>query len=339
MTPPPKELVKEMHRPTWFSLWLWLILLVSFFAGEGLLAWAMVAGNTWLAVLLVVVLAHLMHCHLIAFHEAAHESLCPVRWCNEAAGIFVGVFGLMSLSLFRAVHYYHHAYLATERDEEFWPLVLPSIPRWQRRLAATLELTLGLFYTPWLFLRAFLHQRSTIQNPHVRRRIWAELSLVGGFWSVALAAVAWWHAWTYLAVMYLAPAMLAGNLQSWRKYIEHVGMHGATVLGVTRSVVPKTALGRFLAFTLFNEPYHGIHHKFAQMPQAAVPVFTPLLQPQREEESRPFATYRAACIDMIGSLVDPSVGAQWLTQTVRREDTPRADIWRRVWPSLLKVRR
>lgn len=330
MTSPPKELVKVMHCPTWFSLWMWLVLAVTFFSGAGLLAWAVHAGHAWLAVLLVFVLAHMMHCHLIAFHEAAHESLCPVRWGNDAVGIFVGVFAFMSLSLYRAVHHSHHAYLATERDEELWPLVMPRVPRWQRRLAATLELTLGLFYTPWLFLRAFLRPGSTIQNAHTRRRIWAELTLLAAFWSVVVAVVAWWHLWIYLAVVYLAPAMLAGNLQSWRKYIEHVGMYGSTVLGVTRSVVPKTALGRFLAFTLFNEPYHGVHHKFAQMPQAALPVFTPLLQPERAEESRPFATYRAACLHMIAGLVDPSVGAQWLAQTVRQEDTPRADVWRQV---------
>jgi DNA modification methylase len=34
-------------------------------------------GPGWLVVPLVLVLAHLYHSHLLAFHEAAHGSLCP----------------------------------------------------------------------------------------------------------------------------------------------------------------------------------------------------------------------------------------------------------------------
>ena len=50
-----------------------------------------------------------------------------------------------------------------------------------------------------------------------------------------------------------------GNLQSWRKYIEHVGLLGNTVNSSTRSIVAQGWPGRLFAFTLLHEPFHGLH--------------------------------------------------------------------------------
>ena len=58
-----------------------------------------------------------------------HGSLCPIPWFNDFLGLHVSLFNLMSLSLYRAAHHSHHAYLATERDEELWPFVVPGTPR------------------------------------------------------------------------------------------------------------------------------------------------------------------------------------------------------------------
>src|SRR5262245_54589490 len=123
-----KELLKELHRPRWASAWVWLGFLLAFLAAEGLLGWAVYSGANWSYVPLVLVLAHVMNAHLIAFHEAAHATLSPLRWCDDAVGVFIGWYGLMSLSLYRAAHHSHHAYLATERDEELWPFVIPGAP-------------------------------------------------------------------------------------------------------------------------------------------------------------------------------------------------------------------
>ena len=83
----------------------------------------------------------------------------------------------MSFSLYRVVHQSHHAHLATERDEELWPFVKPAVSRRARILAAILELTVGLLYTPFLFVRAFLRAGSTIRKRDLRRRIWVEFLL------------------------------------------------------------------------------------------------------------------------------------------------------------------
>ena len=65
---------------------------------------------------LVLVVSHLMHGTLIGLHEAAHGLLRKNRRFNEFDGIIIGMFSLMSFSLYRVVHQTHHAYLATERD-------------------------------------------------------------------------------------------------------------------------------------------------------------------------------------------------------------------------------
>ncbi|MFX9552013.1 fatty acid desaturase, partial [Acinetobacter baumannii] len=91
---------------------------------------------------------HLMHGMLIGFHEASHGLLRKNRTLNEIDGVIIGIFSLMSFSLYRAAHQLHHAYLASERDEELWPFVHPSSSRFARITAAILELTLGLLFTP-----------------------------------------------------------------------------------------------------------------------------------------------------------------------------------------------
>src|SRR5260370_2932914 len=187
--------------------------------GWALQVWGISMGPGWLVVPLVLVLAHLYPFHLLAFHEAAHGSLCPdPRW-NDRLGVFIGMFGFMVFSLFRVVHHSHHAYLTTERDEEMWPFVLPGIPRWLRIMTAACELVLGLLFTPFLFLRAFLRKNSSIRNPAVRRRIWAELAFTATCSIVALSAVAWWNLWYYWVMLYVVPALLSGSMHSLRTYI------------------------------------------------------------------------------------------------------------------------
>ena len=134
--------------------------------------------------------------------------------------------------------------------------------------------------------------------------------------TAALVIVAWWNLWYYWAMMYLVPALLAGFMQSLRKYIEHMGLMGSTILESTRSVVSTSLLGRLLAFTMFNEPYHGVHHKYARLPQTALPEFTELLVTNTKEEVPPFPSYYHAFCDMVRSLGNPRIGAQWRAHEV-----------------------
>jgi fatty acid desaturase len=113
--------------------------------------------------------------------------------------------------------------------------------------------------------------------------------------------------------MYLAPGMLAANLQSWRKYIEHVGMTGDTPNGATRSIVAKSWMGRLLAFTLLHEPFHGVHHQRAGLPHSVLPQHLEKLEPKNPGEKPPYKGYRYALIELMRCLSDPRVGPQWRT--------------------------
>jgi fatty acid desaturase len=308
-----KARLHAMHHVGWSGTWLWVAFISAFLSLEGVLLALLLNGpqTAWqigLVAVTILLAGQLMHTHLIALHEAAHGLLCPVPRINDSIGRLLGLFSLLSFELYRAAHHTHHAYLATERDEELWPFVKPDSPRWLRCLCAFLELTCGLFYTPCLFLRAYFRRGSVIRNGAVRRRIAIELTVIAGFWTLHVIAASIWDFWIFLLLMYLAPAWIAGCLQSWRKYIEHMGVTGSTALSATRSVQPVGWTGQLVALVLFNEPFHGIHHKYPNLPQEVLPNFAEILTPSREGEMAPFSSYRAALWSMLGSLSDPRVG-------------------------------
>jgi fatty acid desaturase len=304
----------ERQEPHWVGRSAFQIVIVLFLCTEIALAAVLQSGaSLWFAVPLVLIASHLMHGAAIGFHEATHGLLRRNRRFNEFDGVLLGVFSFMSFSLYRAAHQLHHMHLATERDEELWPFVHPDSPRWARRLAAFFELTAGLVFLPFLFLRIFLRAGSPIRSRKVRRRIWAELALMLVVWIGITTAVSHWHAWRYLLWMYLVPAFVAGNLQSWRKYIEHVGMTGNTVNSSTRSIVAKGWPGRLVAFTLLHEPFHGVHHLHMGLAHAELPQRAAELNPQTADENHPFPSYRHALLHLLRSLADPRVGAQWRT--------------------------
>jgi fatty acid desaturase len=305
------ETLCEPHEPHWINRAAFPVISGALLLAQAALGVAIYHGAVWLAVPLVLVVSHLMHGQLIGFHEASHGLLRKSRRLNEFDGILIGTFSLMSFTLYRAAHQTHHMHLGTQRDEELWPFVVPGAPRWARILAAFLELNLGTFFTPFIFLRTFLRTGSPIRSRKVRRRIWAETALMVVVWVAVLGTIAWLDAWKYFLWMYLVPAVIAGNLQSWRKYIEHVGLTGSTVRSATRSIVADDPLGRLVSFTLLHEPYHGVHHQRSGLPHAELPQFASDLEPTTTEEYPPFPSYRHALAHLVRSLADPRVGAQW----------------------------
>jgi len=255
--------------------------------------------------------SHLMHGVLIGFHEASHGLLRTNRRFNEFDGVLIGLLSCMSFSLYRAAHQSHHAHLATEKDEELWPFVDPKVPRWGRVLAAALELTFGFFFTPFLFVRTFLRKGTPIRNKKLRKRIWLEFGGIVVFWAAILTTVAWLDMWKYFIWMYAVPAFIAANLQSWRKYIEHVGLTGSTINAATRSIIADGPMGRLVAFSLLHEPFHGVHHRHSGLPHAELPQRAVILQPTSPEEHAPFRSYAHAMTDLLQKLSDPRVGPQW----------------------------
>ena len=306
LTPTPAE------QPHWVSRSAFQFVIILFVITETALVAVLLSGvSLWWAVPLVAIISHLMHGAAVGLHEASHGLLRRNRRFNEFDGVLIGLMSFMSFSLYRAAHQSHHAHFATERDEELWPFVFTTTPRWARILSALLELTCGLLYTPFLFLRTFLRTGSPIRSKKVRRRIWAELLLLLAVWTAILTTVARFDVWKFYLGMHLIPTFVAGNLQSWRKYIEHVGLTGDTVNSATRNIVARGWPGRLFAFTLLHEPFHGVHHLHLSLPHAELPLRVAELEPQTPEEIHPFPSYRHALLHLLRNLADPRVGAQW----------------------------
>jgi len=311
----------EPHEPHWISRIAFPVLALLFFTAQTSLGFAVYRGNYGFAAPLALVSSHLMHGMLIGFHEASHGLLRKSRLLNEIDGMIIGILSLTSFSLYRAAHQLHHAYLASERDDELWPFIHPRMSRTVRVLAAVLELTMGLFFTPFLFLRTFFRQGSPIRNRKLRRRIWTEFAVMGAFWTAILTAVAVFGLWKYFLWLHLIPGWLAANMQSFRKYVEHVGLTGSTVNGSTRSIVAEGWVAAFMNFTLLHEPYHGVHHWRSGLPHPELRQHAGALEPTVPEERPPFPTFRAAVYDLLINLPNPRVGAQWrgVTRTTRQE--------------------
>jgi hypothetical protein len=90
-------------------------------------------------------------------------------------------------------------------------------------------------------------------------------------------------------VLYAIPVLVAGDMLSLWKYIEHMCLTGLTVLGLTRTVVLSGPLGRVQAFTLFNIPNHSVRHYYARLHR-----FTAVLAPQSPEEQTIYPSYWSA---------------------------------------------
>ena len=309
------EVLSQAEQPTWVSRAAFPLLSAIYFITEAALGVSVYLGWFWVSLLLMLFVSHVMHGMLIAFHEASHGLLRKNRRLNEIDGVIIGVMSFTSFNLYRAAHQLHHAQLSTQRDEELWPFDIPGSPRWLRVLCAVLELTVGMFYTPLLFIRTFFRQGSPIRNQKLRRRIWAEFILTPVVWAGILGLVAVTGTWKYFLWLYLVPAFLAADMQSWRKYIEHVGLTGSTVNGSTRSIIANGPLGKFVALTLLHEPFHGVHHWRSGIPHAELPLFASELEPKHPDEVAPFPSYWHAFKHLFRTLADPKVGSQWLSRT------------------------
>ncbi len=276
----------------------------------------------WLAVPLMLMASHFMHGTLIGFHEASHGNLRKSRLLNDLDGLFIGTLSFMSFTLYRAAHQKHHLHLATERDEELWPFVNVDSPRWVRRLVAVIELNAGMVFTPFLFGRMFFRKNSFVRNAKVRRKIWGEFFLMAVTWTAIIFLISRFHLWIYFLWLHVLPGIIAGNLQSWRKYIEHVGLSGHTARSATRSIIADTWLGRFLSVTLLHEPYHAVHHLHAGMPHHELPDHADLLKPSIKGDIAPFPSYRSAIMHVLGNLSDPRVGSHWPDTIASHQTAP-----------------
>jgi hypothetical protein len=103
-------------------------------------------------------------------------------------------------------------------------------------------------------------------------------------WCVILAIVQINGWWEWFIVMHLAPAWLAGSMQTVRKFTEHLGMFGDTIVSMTRTVVyadqcngrvfPNHVRAVLDMLTNLSDPRVGPQWRAANAP------ISPIYQPQ-----------------------------------------------------------
>ncbi|MCA9300794.1 MAG: fatty acid desaturase, partial [Phycisphaerales bacterium] len=264
-------------------------------------------GSWVLVVLLWMIIIWCNHAALTLLHEAGHGTLTRVRILNEAHGMLIGFASLIPLNVYRYVHARHHAHLGRERDPEFWPYNLPCSSRALRLVYAWLELTLGWIVTPLLYSVRTARSWSLVPRPRRRWILleWAMLLIGWPVMLVMLASRGWLDEFT---IGFLIPALGAGSMQTIRKFTEHLGMHGDTIMTMTRTVEYRGWIGRALSRSQRHVDHHGTHHRYARIPFHDLPEATRLVH---GNEHPTFRTHLGAFRDMLPHLLDPRVGPQW----------------------------
>jgi fatty acid desaturase len=319
-----KQFVRQLHEAPRVSKWYGLFV-VFHLATWALAAWTWFAGLWPLTVLLWLVAAHWNHSELMAYHEAAHETFSANRFWNELRGVVTGLFCGVPLAAYRIVHHTHHAHLGTKRDKELWPFTDPSVPRWFRVLFLAAGLIAGAVVTPLLFLRGAFDCPRIPRR--VRRRLWLEYVLLVGFWSAVVTIVAaggWWEA---LLVGFGVPAFLAGLFQTVRLLIEHLGLFGDDALSLSRTVVAKGPISRFISRSMLHVDQHGPHHVFGRVPRHRLPDATEHFcgAPRHAPEELVFGSYLDAARHTLPHLVNPRIGSQWKLDASRQNSDLHAD--------------
>lgn len=263
-----------------------------------------------LTVLAIMVSAVALHSMIIAVHEAAHGTLFTSKRLNYGVGLLAGTITLSPVSVYRMLHRFHHGFLATEDDLEFWPYVNRSASRAQRVAAAITELTFSSPYFICMFYRSVIVGRI---SDRVRRQCYLELTLASAVALAVIVYVAMNNFWAAYLISYIIPIQAAGLLVSWRRLTEHLGLFGSEIDRMTRLVIPTNPVERFFCTLFFNEPLHSAHHKEPTADWTTLRhVSEEMLRTKPSLQELHFRSYVSAVPHMLRHIANPRMGKQWL---------------------------
>src|SRR3954465_2018416 len=301
-----REGIAELHEfQHWPARWMWPMLAAT----RALSGAAGIAIEKCWPLLLVIwlPLAAIDFVLVLAFHDASHARFHPIHWMNEGYGHFMGTIMFTPLNVYRFAHARHHAQLGRPGDPELWPFNSPNVSRPLRVLAAFCEIALGFIYTPLLFLRSVFVGNLTHREKQMVMRGYIAIICC---WTLVMAVVIDFHLWTKFLILVVTPMALSGAMQTLNKFEQHLGLHGDTVLGLTRTVVDRHKFTEMISAAMLYNDYHGTHHRYAKIPYYHLPQATPYTLAGAREYCAVFPSIVSATIDMLHCLIDPKVGPQ-----------------------------
>jgi len=275
--------------------------------GLAILAWD--SGYWPISIICWLVGGHFMHTFALSMHDAAHETLHLDKRINECLGALYSTMILVPLTVYRRAHAHHHASLASVDDPELYPFVIPGTSRSIRLGCAIAEIVFGYVYTPLLFARFALIDKK--MTPSIRRRVVAEYAVILFMVVLVLSAVAITESWKLYLVGLLAPASIGAAYQTLRKYTEHLGLRGMSILESTRSVLPRDQMNRTISSLVQHVDHHGTHHIRARIPYFELPQASEQVYHGNQDHLPVYHSYAAAFWAMLRTLPDPKIGAQW----------------------------
>jgi fatty acid desaturase len=263
--------IAKLHEfAHWPARWIWPMLISMLALGA---AAGIAQEECWPLLFVILPLqSALMFVFVLSFHDASHGRLHPVHRVNEAFGHFLGTAMLVPLNVYRFAHARHHAQLGRPGDPELWPFNSPNVPRALRVGAAFSEIAFGFIYTPLLFLRSVFVCNLTHKEKQMVMR--GYIAIICS-WLVVMAVVIDFHLWTKFLILVVTPMAISGAMQTLNKFEQHLGLHGDTVLGLTRTVVDDSPVGGIVSAAMLYNDYHGTHHRYAKIPYYHLPQATP----------------------------------------------------------------
>ena len=254
--------------------------------------------------------ASMMVCWTSTLHEAAHHTLFKRRWLNVWIGRWIGSMMFIPYSAYRETHIRHHAYLNQPRDWELWPYSDPTKSLTFRRIYAWFDLISGVVSSAIIYGRIFFHRKSPIANHAVRTTIRGEYWGLLAIWTAIFVSIYLTNSWHIHLRGTLWPIMLAGTLQTLRKFTEHLGMSSFDPLLGTRTVIPHRLWLRIASFFNFDIIVHGPHHRHPRAAHTSLKRrMTDYVDAQRSTRFPVYDRYWLAAFDMFPHfLFNPGCG-------------------------------
>lgn len=247
-------------------------------------------------------------------HELVHFNLPLPKWLQEVFSRILGAGVFIPFNVYREVHMRHHAYLNTPLDWELWPYSDPQTSVGFRRVFVWFDLLCGYVATPLIWGRIWYSSSSTAK-PEKRRAMTVEYLAIAVVWGAAIGFCIWLHqtgsfAFGWRHLWFALPFLVAANLNSMRKMIEHVGTCSFDPVHGTRTVIGSSLLTKVVTFLDFDLSVHGPHHRHPKLEHTQLKNRMREIEAARPDEDFPvFSSFAGALRDTVRTLfTNPAVG-------------------------------